>query len=293
MKSLDGVESRYDHPIKIGEDVFWVGAFDMTSKTHFNAYLIIDENEAVLIDGGSRSGFALVIMKILKSGIVPANIIALIFQNYNSSCTGSVFHLQKIIDRKDMVIISDHNIHMFMKHDCNPDPLISLESINFEFHFSSGRCLTFVKIPFAHSSGSFATFDCKSNILFTGDLFGSYTSPWDLFLKLIPECHACVDQTECPKGRNYCPVADMAEFHRHFMASERALKYALDRIASLPFTCIAPQHGSIIRNPEDIVFTCELLSTLKSVGIDGIIGEKSFFELGDIGPIQARLLRSQ
>jgi hypothetical protein len=74
------------------------------------------------------------------------------------------------------------------------------------------------------------------------------------------------------------------------MSSQRALKLALDRMASVPFKVIAPQHGSIIHNSEDIVRVCDLLSSLEGVGIDGIIGDKSFHELGNTDPIKDRLL---
>jgi flavorubredoxin len=283
----------YDRPVDIGTGVYWVGVFDALSLTHFNAYLIIDDDEAVLIDGGSRSGFASVVMKILQTGIVPSVIKALVFQNYNPRFTGSVLHLQDIIDRADLRIISDRTTHMFLRHDCKSDALFSLEDVNYKFTFSSGRRLEFIKMPFAHTAGSFATFDYKSSILFTGYLFGCEHSNWNLFLKLPPTCHTCTDYSNCAEKKEFCPITSVAGFHRSIMASERSLRYALERIAAVPFLTIAPQHGSIIHKPEDIVLICELLSTLKNVGIDGIIGDRSFFDLGDIKAVRERLYKTQ
>jgi hypothetical protein len=55
---------------------------------------------------------------------------------------------------------------------------------------------------------------------------------------------------------------------------------------------IAPQHGSVIHDPEDIVLICNLLSALRGVGIDSVIGDRSFFNLGDTSPIERRLGRA-
>jgi flavorubredoxin len=61
------------------------------------------------------------------------------------------------------------------------------------------------------------------------------------------------------------------------MPSEKALRYSLEQILDIPFSMIAPQHGSIISNQEIQRYVFELLATLKGVGIDGIIeGEYTF-----------------
>jgi len=87
----------------------------------------------------------------------------------------------------------------------------------------------------------------------------------------------------------HCQIRDILRFHQDMMSSERALRLALDRIAALPFRTIAPQHGSIICESEDIVVLCDLLASLKGVGIDAITGDRSFYELGDTSPIRDRL----
>ena len=55
------------------------------------------------------------------------------------------------------------------------------------------------------------------------------------------------------------------------MPSGKALRYALEQMLEIPFTMIAPQHGSIIEDREIMRYVFELLATLKGVGIDGII----------------------
>jgi flavorubredoxin len=55
------------------------------------------------------------------------------------------------------------------------------------------------------------------------------------------------------------------------MPSAKALKYALEQILSVPFTMIAPQHGSIIDDRKVMRYVFEQLINLTDVGIDGLI----------------------
>ena len=66
------------------------------------------------------------------------------------------------------------------------------------------------------------------------------------------------------------------------MPSGKALRYALDQILEIPFTMIAPQHGSIIKDKETMRFVFELLATQKGVGIDGVIDDDYMLNLDKI-----------
>lgn len=280
----------FDAPIPLAEGVHWVGTHDAESGLN-SAYLIVDESgEAVLIDGGSRSDFAMIVMKIMQSGVIPSSIRALIYQNYNPRLWGNRHHLEAIINQPNLRVISDAANLMFVQRRSDPTSIVSLDEMDLEFRFSSGRRLHFVKTPFAHSPGSFMTFDEKTGVLFTGDLFSSYASNGNFFLNLRPRCRSCNEFSDCPFGEPHCSVGDILDFHMNIMSSERALKFALERIAELPFKIIAPQHGCILANSDDIVRISELLTSLKGVGIDGIIGQRSFQDLGDTTPIRERLL---
>jgi flavorubredoxin len=265
--------SQPDHnsAISIAEGIYWVGFYDVESGLHCNPYLIVDGAEAVVIDGGSRPDFPTVMMKILETGISAASIVALIYQHYDPDLCGSVGHFEDIIDRPDLKIISHKENNMFIRHYAISSRLISHDAINSEFLFSSGRKLQFINTPYSHSSGSFVTFDTKTRVLFTSDLFGSYGAKWDLFLSLNPECHTCQDLTRCVRGEAYCPVPDILRFHQQIMTSEKALRYALDIIGEIPAAMLAPQHGSVLSDPKDIETVRHRLMSLKGVGIDRIL----------------------
>lgn len=283
----------YDRPVRIAEDVFWVGFYDTESGLHCNPYLVVDGEEAVVIDGGSRPHFPIVMMKILQVGLHPSAITALIYHHYDPDLCGSIPNFEDLIGRPDLKIISDSQNNVFIRHYSVKSRLLSLEAVDHTFKFSSGRVLRFVNTPYAHAAGSFITFDEKTGVLFTSDLFGSYGQNWQLFLELSRDCHGCRDYGQCPTSRRYCPLPDVLRFHQAIMPSEQALRYALDRISTLPFSIIAPQHGSVIHKPEDIKMVAERLATLEGVGIDRILGDKCYLDLECVNPLIERLTANE
>ena len=46
-----------ERPFRIAEGIYWVGFHDELSNLHCNPYLLVEGDEAVLIDGGSRRDF--------------------------------------------------------------------------------------------------------------------------------------------------------------------------------------------------------------------------------------------
>ena len=160
---------------------------------------------------------------------------------------------------------------MFIRHYAISSPVIPLSKLKFQYEFSSGRILQFIKTPYSHSAGSFVTFDHKTGVLFTSDLFGSYGIQWELFLHLPDDCIECKNLIQCPRKLPNCPVNDILNFHRNIMTSNKALRYALEQIAKVPFKILAPQHGSIIDDEDIIKYVFSLLQSLKNVGIDGKI----------------------
>ncbi len=280
MSQAERAALDYARPIEIAEKIYWIGFFDAKSGLHCNPYLITDGEESVVIDGGSRPDFPSVMMKILSTGIDPSSISALIYQHYDPDLCGSIANFEDIIDRSDLKIISSKSDHMFIRHyGASRSVLVSLEELDRRFRFSSGRELRFTKTPYAHSHGSFVTFDEKTGVIFTSDLFGSYSAQWELFLELSPECGRCTDYLNCPQEKSYCPIPDILRFHQKTMPSGRAIRFALEQIAGIPFSIIAPQHGSVIRNAKDIRIIWERLSSLTDVGIDGLLGSRSDFNL--------------
>lgn len=279
----------YSYPVRLADGVFWVGYHDPDSELHCNPYIIIDNDEAVLIDGGSRPDFPYVMMKILQTGIHPSSISAMVFHHYDPDLCAGIPNFEDIIGRQDLKIITDIQNRAFIRHYSASSEIFTLEEMNHEYVFRSGRRLKFYNTPYAHSAGSFVTFDTVSKTLFSSDLFGGFGREWSLFLNYSKDCMICKDYSDCPNKRKVCAVDDMLSFHQRIMPSNRVLKMALEIMASIPFEMIAPQHGSVIVKPENILFVFRKLGGLENVGVDALLGERNYESIGNITKLTERL----
>jgi len=265
---------NYDDPIKIAENIYWVGFYDEETGLHCNPYLIVDGDEAVVIDGGSRPDFPTVMTKILKTGTDPSAIRGLIYHHYDPDLCGSVSDYEDIIERDDLRIMSALENNFFIRHYGPSATLVDIAEFNDRFTFKSGRVLEFIRTPYAHSAGSFITFDELSGVVFTSDLFGSYGRQWDLFIGLDDACRTCDTLDACPQNKTYCPIVDILTFHQMIMPSGKALRHAIRQILKTPAGMVAPQHGSVIPVEQDFRTIGARLIDLKGVGIDRIITDE-------------------
>ncbi|MFZ5774476.1 MAG: MBL fold metallo-hydrolase [Thermodesulfobacteriota bacterium] len=265
-------ERQYDRPIKIADGIFWVGFFEQESNLHCNPYLLTANGQAVVIDGGSRPDFAVVMTKILQTGIDPNTISHLIYQHYDPDLCGSIPHFIDTCENPDIQILSHPANNIFLRYYTGPEHHHHIASIkaNHNTLQLGDRQLRFIPTPYCHTCGSFVTYDEETKTLFTSDLFGSFSSQWELYLNLTDDCFACADFARCPNGRSYCAMADIVAFHRHVMPNGKALNNAMRAIKDLDIALIAPQHGSLIADPPRIARLIDLLANLDRVGIDGI-----------------------
>jgi flavorubredoxin len=263
-------ETSYDRPIEIADNIYWVGFHEKISNLHCNPYLIVDGDHAVLIDAGSRPDFAVVMMKILQTGISPEQIVALIYHHIDPDLCGSMSNMVDICKNPGLVVLSEPDNNMFISYYIEREKHALLQSIDeygMVFNFGD-RTLMFFKTPYAHNTGSFVTYDTKTKTLFSSDLFGSLSRQWELFVELEDDCYICDDYDRCRRQKKYCPLPDIFEFHKTVMPSEKALQYAMGVIRNLDIVMIAPQHGSIFNKKKDIDFLIDKLGALKGVGID-------------------------
>ncbi len=269
---------NYDRPVKVADDVYWVGFADPQRGLHCNPYLIVDNDTGILIDGGSRPEFSTVMMKIMQTGLAPDAVSTLIYQHYDPDLCGSIANLEDIIARPDLRVISKRENNVFIRYYGVRAKLECIDDLGRKLVLDSGRTLRFIPTPYAHAAGSFMTFDEKTGILFTSDLLGSFEAEKDrgLFKELSAECLCCERAAlarqgqPCDGGVAKCPVPDILRFHREEMSSNRALRLACKQILALKPSLVAPQHGSVWHRPSDIEYLVRQLVALNDVGIDGI-----------------------
>ena len=75
---------------------------------------------------------------------------------------------------------------------------------------------------------------------------------------------------------------DILNFHKLLMPSNKALRYAIEKVLQVPFKMIAPQHGSIIKDKEIMRYVLEQLVALEDVGIDGIVEDGYDFDFSNL-----------
>ncbi|NLI53787.1 MAG: MBL fold metallo-hydrolase [Clostridiales bacterium] len=271
---MESTEQLSLNPIEIADGIFWLGYENNNVGLHCNPYLIREGNEAVLIDGGSRDDFSYVMLKILRTGIKPAQIKRLIYHHYDPDLCGSLPQMEAIINTDELRIISHMENNVFIHYYSKKTPKTDFHTINSEYVFPSGRTLQFYATPFCHSPGSFMTYDTKTKTLFSSDLFGSYDANWNLYLELNDACDLCTAQRICPHTEKKCPLYGIDQFHRRIMTSTAALCHALDVIESLEIERVAPQHGSILKNGADVRTVIDYLRRMGPVGIDYLEAEK-------------------
>lgn len=266
-------EDLYKKPVEIEEGIYWVGYSDENRGLHCNPYLIIEGDEAVLIDGGNREDFSSVMLKILRTGLRPSQITRLIYQHYDPDLCGSLPQLEAIIKSDDLKIISHEENNMFIHYYSPKTEKLDFRDLDNHYDFATGRRLEFYATPYCHQPGSFVTYDRKTKTLFSSDLFGSFDNQWTLKLELNQACRECQDLKNCRINLDICPIEGMVKFHRKLIPSNRALDHTLNIIEKLDIERIAPQHGSIIYEKEDIKAIIRHLREIDNVGIDYILKE--------------------
>ncbi len=264
-------ESVEKEPVNIAEGIYWVGYSDENRGLHCNPYLIIEGDEAVLIDGGNRDDFSTVMLKILRTGLEPSRIIRLIYQHYDPDLCGSLPQLEAIINNDALRIISHTENNGFIRYYSDKTEKLDFRELDNHFDFATGRRLEFYATPYCHQPGSFVTYDTKTKTLFSSDLFGSFDTQWTLMLELDEACRECQDPKECSLDLTKCPVNGIVMFHQKVMTSNRALANTLNTIEKLDIDRIAPQHGGVISTKEDAKAIIRHLRAIKNVGIDYLL----------------------
>ncbi|BAI79736.1 conserved hypothetical protein [Deferribacter desulfuricans SSM1] len=214
-------------PVEIAEDIFWVGHELPDDPFQCHVYLILNGKGSILIDPGSKITFKYALEKIEQ--IIPFSYIKyFICQHQDPDITASLEIIRDLLIRDDAVIVSHWRAIALLKHYNLNIPMICVEKENWKLN-AGGRELEFIFTPYCHFPGAFCTYDKKSKVLFSSDLFGGFTDRFKLFAEDI----------------NY--FDSIAAFHEPYMPSKEILVHSLKKIEQYDIDLIAPQHGSIIR----------------------------------------------
>lgn len=216
-------------PLQIAERVWWVGHVQPDDPFQCHVYLIENGDQSVLFDPGSQLTFDHTLKKIEQ--ILPFDQIRyFVCHHQDPDITGALPRINEMVTREDAVIVTHWRAAMLIKHYGLDLPFWQIEDNAWCLQLEDRR-LKFIFTPYAHFPGAFCTFDTKSGILFSSDLFGGTSDNFQLVAQ--DESH----------------FETIRPFHEHYIPSSVILKFALKRLAEHPIELIAPQHGSLIPKP--------------------------------------------
>jgi two-component system, cell cycle response regulator len=251
--------------VEIYEGIYWVGTQDEDGALNCNPYLLVEGEEAVLFDPGSVLDIEQVYRNVLE--IVPLEKIKYVVLHHQDPdfCSGVPF-LEK--QGGNFKIVTHWRTQTIVKYYGIKSSYYLVDENNFTLTLKSGRNLKFIMTPYLHFPGAIATYEEKSQILFSSDLFGALSFNRGLYA-----------------GEDY--LERMKAFHEHYMPSNDIIRPVMETFMKMDIKQIAPQHGAIIR--EDVKKYIRVLRDLEcGVFLSPI--KKSIAEAGGYGPIFSKII---
>ena len=212
--------------VEIAKDIYWVGGSGQDGGLHCNPYLIVDGDEAVLIDPGSVLDFEYVYENVCS--IVPLEKIKYVILHHQDPdfCSSVPLFEAKGANFK---IVTHWRTETLVKYYGIKSEYFIVDKNAMKLELKSGRVLEFLQTPYLHFAGAITTYDTKTKILFSSDLFGAFSFEWNMYA-----------------GEDY--IEKMKTFHEHYMPSNDILRPVMEVFLGMDISMIAPQHGSVIKD---------------------------------------------
>ncbi len=237
---------------EIDTGIYWVG-IDVDDPFRCNPYVIVDGDEAVLVDPGGLL-YADAMIERIRS-IVELSSIRYIIAHHQDPDVCSMLNALRAHVSPQCVVACHSRMSVLIKHFGSGFEFYHVDENDNVLRFGNGRVLTFAHTPYLHSPGAIVTYDKHTRTVFTSDLFGGVTRNWDLYA-----------------GKDYLDA--ITSFHVNYMPSRDILACGIRRIRGLgKIKRIAPQHGSIIEG--DLVET--MLDGLENLPV-GTYADELFAE---------------
>ncbi|MGM0576227.1 MAG: diguanylate cyclase [Myxococcota bacterium] len=219
-------EADTSGPVEIAPGVWWVGEYMPGDDFQCHVYLIDAGDESVLLDPGSVMTMEGTLRKI-RQVMDLRRIRWIVAHHQDPDVVGALPHVERLIGRDDARVVTHWRARALLRHLDLRTPFWLVEDHEWRLEVP-GRTLRFIFTPYMHFPGAFCTFDERSGILFSSDIFGGFTADWSLV------------------ARDESYFDAMRPFHEHYVPSREILNHGLRRIREYPVQLVAPQHGSLI-----------------------------------------------
>ena len=235
-------------PIKIKENIYWIGVNDHTTNlfeglwpitqegVSYNSYLIDDQKKAIidLVNKSAADSIIDQISQIMNPGALDYIIMNHIEPDHSGALRILLFQAQKA-----QILTSERGRQMleaFYGLGSRVRVVQDGESLNL-----GNTTLQFVSTPNVHWPETMMTYAVEEKILFSCDAFGGYGA---LHGAIFDEDYKDLSFYEREALRYYVNI--VATFSRPVLR-------AIEKLAGVPVNIIAPSHGLVWRNPLDII----------------------------------------
>lgn len=226
-------------PIKIAEDLWWVGSEGLKRNLRCNSYLYLGRGSAILFEPGSALDFETVHAKV--TSLVPLkDLDAIVCSHQDPDLCASLPLFERAGFRGPLCchgraaeIITYYGVNL---------PFYLVDHHEYAFPLVDGSNLQFIFAPYLHFPGAIMSYLEHPKALVSGDLFGAFGTSAGLF------AHPGYEE-------------GMKTFHEVYMPSHDILKAVMGQLSHLDIQVICPQHGSVIN--ERIRHHIDILSELQ------------------------------
>lgn len=197
-----------------------------------NEYLIIDNDDAILLDPGGNEIFPAV-FSALSTEFDPRKI-RQVFASHQDPDVISSLSLWLEFNPQMKCHISWLWTSFIPHFGGNKDTFVPIPDGGMDIPVGNQR-LQAIPAHYLHSSGNFHLYDPKAKILFSGDIGAALLPPSEdgLFVEDF-ERH----------------IRHAEGFHRRWMGSEKAKRDWCSRVSQLDIQMLCPQHGAIYRGEQ-------------------------------------------
>ncbi|MHA1909254.1 MAG: FprA family A-type flavoprotein [Candidatus Thorarchaeota archaeon] len=233
--------------IEIKPGVWWIGWPDHSAGFSNNPYLLIEDEEVIVFDPGSRLdkhwGW---VRKKIESIISLEKITMVVVHHQDPDLCASIPLIEDVLGVNNFEIVTTERTGLFIPYyDVKTDVTTVQDGDIIEIG-SQGRSLRFITSPYLHFPGAMVTYDTKEKLLFSSDIFAGFSVDWSLYA-------------------NEYYMEAMKIFSEPYLSDQRHIHNFLRKIDNLDIEMICPQHGSIIPR-EKVKEAIETLRELK-VGV--------------------------
>ncbi|MBS3814933.1 MAG: FprA family A-type flavoprotein, partial [Hadesarchaea archaeon] len=207
----------------------------LPNGTSYNSYLIQGKEKTALIDS-VNPGFEEELEEKIRQVIDPAEIDYLIMNHAEPDHAHAIPHILSLTDNGE-VLATEKGKELAQSHHHIPEEKIQVVE-NQEKLELGGKTLKFIEAPWLHWPETMLTFYEEKGILFPCDFFGSHLATSKFYDEEVGE-----ELVRLAKGY----------YGEIMMPFRKMIKNALDKIEGLNIEMIAPSHGPIYKNPENIV----------------------------------------